>query len=308
MVKQAVEKTPMKLTLDALEVLDAIDKKGSFAAAAAMLHRVPSTITYTMQKLEEDLGFIIFRREGRRSVLTPAGNVLLEQGRDLLIAAEQMIEIAHQANNGWESSLSIALDTTWDVTSFYPIVARFHQLNTGVEINLFEEVMGGSLEALIENRADIVVGGPLPAMPIKGFKFEKLFEINWRFVVARNHPLTKITRPLNEADIEVYPSVIIKDSAKTSTIKNHRVFDKQTKLRVPTIHHKILAIIQGVGVGFLPEHKIQPQIESGEMVCMTLENEAQTSIQYCSWKTTNKGKAMRWFLDKILSTSDREPI
>lgn len=60
----------MKLTLDALTVLDAIDRKGSFASAAQALFRVPSTVTYTVQKLEEDLGFAIFKRAGRRSVLT----------------------------------------------------------------------------------------------------------------------------------------------------------------------------------------------------------------------------------------------
>ncbi len=42
----------MRLSLDALLVLDAIERKGSFAAAAHELHRVPSAITYTVQKLE----------------------------------------------------------------------------------------------------------------------------------------------------------------------------------------------------------------------------------------------------------------
>ena len=42
----------MKLTLDALTVLDAIERKGSFASAAQDLFRVPSTVTYTVQKLE----------------------------------------------------------------------------------------------------------------------------------------------------------------------------------------------------------------------------------------------------------------
>jgi DNA-binding transcriptional LysR family regulator len=39
----------MRLSLDALLVIDAIDRKGSFAAAAHELHRVPSAVTYTVQ-------------------------------------------------------------------------------------------------------------------------------------------------------------------------------------------------------------------------------------------------------------------
>ena len=99
------------LSLEALEVLDAIDRKGSFAAAAAALYRVPSAITYSVGKLEEDLGVTLFRREGRRSVLTPAGQVLLEQGRELLEAAERLVETTRQVERGWESTLAITLDS-----------------------------------------------------------------------------------------------------------------------------------------------------------------------------------------------------
>ena len=43
------------ITIDALRALDAIDKKGSFAAAAESLYKVPSALTYTIKKLEEDM-------------------------------------------------------------------------------------------------------------------------------------------------------------------------------------------------------------------------------------------------------------
>ena len=58
------------ITIDALKVLDAIDRKGSFAGAANELFRVPSAISYTVQKLEEDLSVAIFDRTGHRAALT----------------------------------------------------------------------------------------------------------------------------------------------------------------------------------------------------------------------------------------------
>lgn len=48
------------LTLEALRVMDAIDRRGSFAAAADELGRVPSALSYTMQKLEEELDVVLF--------------------------------------------------------------------------------------------------------------------------------------------------------------------------------------------------------------------------------------------------------
>src|SRR3546814_5430598 len=44
----------MRLTFDALETLDAIEQQGSFAKAAEVLHRVPSAINYTVQKLRSE--------------------------------------------------------------------------------------------------------------------------------------------------------------------------------------------------------------------------------------------------------------
>ncbi|MDX1654422.1 MAG: LysR family transcriptional regulator, partial [Candidatus Competibacteraceae bacterium] len=99
----------MRLTLDALAVLDAIDRRGSFAAAAAELTRVPSAITYTIQKLEHDLGVAVFDRSGHRARLTPAGRRLLEEGRQLLRAAGDLERSVKRVATGWETDLCIAV-------------------------------------------------------------------------------------------------------------------------------------------------------------------------------------------------------
>lgn len=294
----------MKLTLDALTVLDAIDRKGSFASAAQALFRVPSTVTYTVQKLEEDLGFAIFKRAGRRSVLTPAGKVLLEQGRQLLISAQGIVNSAHQVNSGWEAELNIAIDTVWDIRRFYPILAEFQQLNSGVQVNISEEVMGGTLEAIIEQRADITIGGPPPVSAIQGIQFESILNTQWLFVVAKEHPLTSLPQPLTDHNIEPYVSIVIRDSATQSPIRAHRSLSARPMLRVANMEQKIQAQLQGLGVGFLPKHKIQPLLESGELVQLEIEKDAPITQQYCAWRATDTGRATQWFVDRILSAAE----
>src|SRR5258706_15194341 len=80
----------MRLSLDALAVLDAIDRRGSFAAAALELDHVPSAITYTVRRMEEDLDVLLFDRRGHRAQFTPAGRTLLAEGRALLTAAGEI--------------------------------------------------------------------------------------------------------------------------------------------------------------------------------------------------------------------------
>jgi len=98
----------MKITLESLQILDAIDRRGSFAAAAEEVFRVPSALTYTMQKLESDLGVALFDRAGRRALLTPAGRVLLDEGRILLQAADALECRVKRAASRWETELRIA--------------------------------------------------------------------------------------------------------------------------------------------------------------------------------------------------------
>ena len=95
---------------EATRTLDAIETHGSFARAAAALHRVPSAVTYTVRKLEQQLDVTLFDRSGHRAVLTATGHLLLQQGRELLLQAENLEERVRRSGQGWETRLVIAVD------------------------------------------------------------------------------------------------------------------------------------------------------------------------------------------------------
>lgn len=87
------------ISLDALKVLDAIDKKGSFSAAAEALFKVPSALTYQVQKLESELGSRLFERKGTRAQLTEVGRLVLTQGREILAATARLEDAVRQLEN-----------------------------------------------------------------------------------------------------------------------------------------------------------------------------------------------------------------
>jgi len=148
----------MRLSIDSLEVIDAIDRKGSFAAAAHELHRVPSAITYSVRQLEEGLGVELFDRRGHRAVLTDAGRELLNEGRRLLSAAADLECRVQQVARGWESELRIAVDTLIGIDKLYGIVDEFYRENSGTRLRLSSEVLGGTWDALASARADLAIG------------------------------------------------------------------------------------------------------------------------------------------------------
>lgn len=78
-----------------LEMLDAVARLGSFTAAAEVLHKVPSAISYSVRQIESELGVVLFRRLPRKVELTPAGELFMLEARQLL---RQMEEIRAQTN------------------------------------------------------------------------------------------------------------------------------------------------------------------------------------------------------------------
>ena len=288
-----------RLSLEGLEVLDAIDRKGSFAAAAGALYRVPSKITYTINKMEDELGVTLFRKEGRRSVLTPAGRLLLEQGRELLDAAERLVENTRQVDRGWESSLSIALDTVLEFDYLEPHLKGLFEMQPDIEINIHEEVLGGSWEAIKQGRVDLVIGAPDVDTSTQGLIVEQLMQVEWVYAVAPTHPLTQHTQPIAQQDLIEYRAVVVRDSSRNLPALTLRVFDKQPQMQVASMQQKIDAQRLGYGVGFLPRFRIENLLQSGELIALEMDDPYPATPLNMAWKSNNKGKAVKWLVENM---------
>ncbi len=287
------------LSLDALEVLDTIERKGSFAAAANALYRVPSAVSYSVQKLEQDLGVVLFRREGRRSILTPAGKVLLEQGRELLAAAERLAETTRQVDSGWESRINIAIDSILEFKPYYHLIEKLYQIQPDIEINIHEEVLGGSWEAVMADRVDLVLGAAEPPSNAQGYQYQLMQTVQWVFAVPAGHALSLLSRPLRQQDIEIYRAVVVRDSSRSFAPLNQRLFSKKPVLSVPTLREKIQAQQMGLGVGFLPRHRIMHLLADKTFVEVPVEKNIADTPLHLAWKMNNKGRALRWFIDAV---------
>ncbi len=125
------------LTLEALRVMDAIDRRGSFAAAADELGRVPSALSYTMQKLEEELDVVLFDRSGHRTKFTNVGRMLLERGRVLLEAADKLTTDAEALSRGWETHLTIVTEALVPTPDLFPLIEKLAtKSNTSCRLSL----------------------------------------------------------------------------------------------------------------------------------------------------------------------------
>ncbi len=294
------------LTLEALEVIDQIERRGSFASAAEHLNKVPSALSYIVQKLEEQLGVTLFQRQGRRSVLTPAGRHLLEEGRQLLQAAERLANQTREIAIGWEPRIRIAFDTILDFDQLLPTLNTFLLQHPQIELDIGEEVLGGTWEALIEDRVDLLIGagGPVPTQ--QGIRSEKFGTLEMVFAVAADHPLARETSPLLKEQLKDHRWVVVHDSSRFSVPRDTGRISSEERLYVRTIAQKIAAQQAGLGIGYLPKMRIREQLDSGALVELAIEGaESFVSDTLVAWKAVNRGKGLQSLVTALLQASDQ---
>lgn len=291
------------ISLEAIEVLDAIQRKGSYAAAASHLNKVPSALSYTIQKLEQDLALTLFQKQGRRSVLTRAGEHLLEQGRSLLLAAEQLSHSTQQVATGWEPRLRIACDTVIPSSWLHPLLEQLYALQNNIIIELSEEVLGGTWEALIENRVDLIVGAVDRPPAHQGIRCLQWFEADMCFVANPQHPITQVAQPLSAESLSQHRSVIVRDSSRNLPTLNYGILNRKQYLYVPSMAEKINAHCAGLGVGLAPRFRVAEQLASNKLVELKLEQPPARASLHLAWKTANRGQALQWLVAQLQQLS-----
>jgi DNA-binding transcriptional LysR family regulator len=289
----------LKLSLDALLVLDAIDRRGSFAAAGKVLHRVPSTISYTVSKLEEDLGVQLFERLGPRVALTEAGEELLREGRVLLKAAQHLEQRVRRVASGWETEFAICLESLFAPVALAEEVREFDELAQGTRLRLAQEVLSGNWEALQDRRADLLIGASGEGPSGGGYLAEPMGSVRFVFVVSPGHPLAEASEPLGRADLLAHRAVAVADSARRLLPRTVGLLSGQEVITVPDIRSKLDFQIAGLGFGFLPEPCARAAIKGGLLIEKQVEEPKSDETLYLAWRTGEEGEALRWWRDRM---------
>ncbi len=293
----------LKLSLDALLTVDTIARRGSFSAAAKELFRVPSTISYTITKLEEDLGVLLFERFGPRVALTPAGEELLKEGRYLLKAAADLESRVRRVASGWETELTIAMDSMLSPNGLLDDLRAFYEIADQTRVRLVKEELSGTWEALLDRRADLLIGAAGEGPSGGGYTAEPLGTVSFVFVVAPGHPLADIEHPLGKADLSFHRAVSVADSARQLQARTVGLLFGQDTISVPDMATKCQFQRAGIGFGFLPEGWVRDDIARGTMIEKAVEESKPDETLYLAWRSGEAGTALTWWKERLRSSN-----
>ena len=282
------------ITIEVLETLDAIDRRGGFAKAAEELNKATSAVSYAVQKLEEQLDIALFQRQGRRSVLTPAGRLILEEGREILQTTARLANKAKELATGWEPRISIAVESLQSYPSVFSVLQEFLEEHPTIEIDVCECVLNGGWEALEQGRVDLIVGSPGPVPLQQGYRAVALAPSDLVPVIASHHKLAGIAANPDQLRerLSAVRRVITHDTSIVDITRSAGLSSDGKKFYVQNIDQKVAAIVAGVGIGHLPRHRIQQQLNSGELKPLVLGDNPGLE-PFLAWKINNKGKGLQ---------------
>lgn len=153
------------LNLDQLQTLIAIADLGTFAAAAQALHLAPPTVSLHIKELESRMQAALLIRGRRHAELTLAGDALVSEGRKLLAASDDLIDLVQRRAMGLEGLVKVGVSAGVSTRLLPLMLEALTQRSPGVEVKL-EAV--GSAEAMLRLKAgtlDIaIVASPQPAV------------------------------------------------------------------------------------------------------------------------------------------------
>lgn len=294
----------MKVTLEQWRMLKAVVDHGGFAHAAQAVHKSQSSINHAIHKMEGQLGVKLLEVKGRKAHLTDAGRLLLRRAERLLESASNIDALAASLEQGEEPEISLAIDQTFPADYITEVLVQFSQDYPNTRIQLYETVLSGAAEALIQGKVDLAIAGS----GVSHFLAEPLFGVDFIAAASPVHPLIRSGKTVAVDDLVNHRQLVTRDSALHQNIDSGWL-EAEERWTVSNIATSIDMIRRGVGFAWLPVTRIRELLRSGELVPLPLESGGLRSmvLQLYYAEHDNSGPAVR-HLAELLHRYAKEDI
>lgn len=255
------------LTLDQLLVFTATVDEGSFSGAARALNRAQSAITYTMHRLEDQIGVPLFDRAAYRPTLTPTGKALLPRARRILVDVGQFRSQATGLVRGLESEVRLGLSEMVPVSSLAAALASFHQDFPIVSLRIVRGTFGLA-DALVRGGIDLAV---LPDFDLPhGIERNHLSTIDLVAVAAPGHPLAQVAGGITTDRLREELQIVLTDPSELASGRDQGVAALDS-WRVTDLATKHGLLCEGIGWGSMPRPLVAADIAAGRLVVLPVE-------------------------------------
>lgn len=192
------------MELRQLRYFVAVAEEGNISRAAKKIFLTQPALSRQIKALEDEIGQCLLERQAHSIRLTPVGEALLREARELLQHAEQMLERVCSAGRGVRLRVGYAPSLAAGMLS--AAVENFNQAHPNARVELFDLATKEMLAGLESDKLDVVVtvGDPNET---RGTVWTPLARSAWQLAVNRNHPLAQRKR-ITPAEVAAQPLLV----------------------------------------------------------------------------------------------------
>ncbi|PZV08121.1 MAG: LysR family transcriptional regulator [Leptolyngbya sp.] len=198
---------PHRLKLSQLRALVAIADRGSFSDAALHMELSQSAVSHAIATLEEELGVSLLNRGRQGAVLTPVGEQITEEARQVLRSLYALCNRADAAKGLQTGEVRIAAFRSVATHILPEVIRQFRQQYPGVAIAIDEKSHYEMVESdLRQGRADV----GFTYLPSRD-EFEQWELLRDRYIIIlppSSPPHSPLPQPFTWQDLTAYPLIL----------------------------------------------------------------------------------------------------
>lgn len=293
------------LSLDQFQVFVAVAEEGSFSATARRMNRAQSAVTYAIQKLEDQLGVLLFDRTSYRPTLTEAGTALLARATRIMREVEAFSDQARGITQGLEPELTLVVDAMFPMARIVDALRMFGERYPTVPTRIYVASLGATANLVIDGTCMIGIALSFAAQGQELIQ-QQLDSVRMVAVVAPCHPLAAFKHPISTDELQRHVQLVLTDQSGRTDKRDYSVLSRRN-WRLGDLGAKHRMLLGGLGWGGMPLHMVEADLAAGRLCLIRPEEWGSCSsvveLSMCVVHRIDRmpGPAARWLADWLVS-------
>ncbi len=251
----------INITLEQIQCLQAVSTFGSINSAAENLNKAKSAISYSILRLDEQLGFSTLDRSQYRIQLTAQGLAFLDKAKVLLNDYEKLKVEIEKIRSGVETKISLSATAIFPTQVLNNVLKKLMTEFPSTEFTFHREILSGE-RMLMNQQVDIAIFESL--VNTLDLEAKKIGKTTLKLVISSTHPFLK--KPKKEQTLDhliQYPHIIQRSTLPDDrTVGIHALSKRWT---VSDIDSKKDLILNNLGWGRLPDHFVDKELKQNKL-------------------------------------------
>ena len=265
----------MYVDWDYYKIFYYVAKYQNFTKAARVLGSNQPNVTHTMNRLEEQLGCVLFIRSNRGVTLTPEGELLYARVSSAAVQIQEAEEELSASATLEHGSISISATETALNIYLSDKLRAFHEDFPRIRLRISNHSTPQAVQAVRNGEVDFaVVSTPAEVdAPLNMVELEPFREI----LVGGRTFTALASQTLSLKELSAYPLISLSEESMTRAFYRQFFLEHDAVLRPDTeaaTTDQMLTLVRSeLGLAFVPEPMTRNALKSREIVQLTLKEE-----------------------------------